>query len=117
MLTLEQNATIYLMFLNGLLFMGLNFIARSTLYPGPSGSKRIGYVLIVSALLVFLLQEEYTTLLSLNFPPEKIREVLLGGFCAPVFFISLLFYRLRRGIRENKSAEKLYKDEDVNEDR
>ncbi len=117
MLTLEQNATIYLMFLNGLLFLGLNFIAWSTIHIGPRGSKRIGYVLIISALLVFVVQEEYSTLVSLQFPPGKIKEILLVGFCAPVFFISLLYYRVRRGLMEKKSTEKLFTNKDGNEDR
>jgi|GEM_PF-384508 len=116
MLTLEQNATVYLMFLNGLLFLGLNFIARSILHPDLRRSKRMGYVFILTAILVFIVQEEYSILLTLHFPPEKAREILLAGFCVPVFIISLLYYRIQRSVSEKKSINKIMRQKDDNED-
>jgi hypothetical protein len=59
MLTPDQNTIVYLMFLNGILFLGLNFVAFSIVFPGPKGSKRIGYVLIVTVILVVAAQQEY----------------------------------------------------------
>ena len=102
-MTPEQNTVIYLMALNGLLFLGLNFIAYSLVFPGPRGSKRKGYVLIVAVLLAFLIQQAYQGLSALDFEPVISRGILLGGFVLPVFFISLVYYRLRRNREEQAS--------------
>ena len=96
MLTQAQNQIIYLMFLNGILFLGLNFIAYSFVFPGPKGSKRIGYLFIACGLLAYLVQLMYLGLLAFDYPPGKIKSLLLSGFVIPVFFISLAYYRVKR---------------------
>ena len=96
MLTQAQNQIIYLMFLNGILFLGLNFIAYSFVFPGPKGSKRIGYLFIACGLLAYLVQLMYQGLLALEYPSGKIKGLLLSGFVIPVFFISLAYYRVKR---------------------
>ncbi len=96
MLTQAQNQIIYLMFLNGILFLGLNFIAYSFVFPGPKGSKRIGYLFITCGLLAYLVQLMYQGLLALDYPPGKVQGLLLSGFVIPVFFISLAYYRVKR---------------------
>ncbi len=93
------------MFLNGILFLGLNFIAHSLVFPGPKGSKRIGYVLIVAAVLAFAVQQEYRTLLSLDFQPEDGRQILLFGFALPVFLVSMVYYRVKRNHMEKKALK------------
>lgn len=106
MLTQAQNQIIYLMFLNGILFLGLNFIAYSIVFPGPKGSKRIGYLFITCAIVAFLAQLMYQGLLALDYPPEKITGLLLSGFVVPVFFISLAYYRVKRNRMEKTSPSK-----------
>ena len=88
------------MFLNGVLFLGLNFIAYSIVYPGPKGSKRIGYLFISCGLMAYLAQLMYQGLLALDYPSGKINGLLLSGFIAPVFFISLSYYRIKRNRME-----------------
>ena len=105
MLTEAQNQIIYLMFLNGLLFLGLNFIAYSMVFPGPKGSKRIGYLFLSCGLLAYLVQLMYQGLLALNYPADKITGLLLSGFVVPVFFISLAYYRVKRN-RMEKSTQR-----------
>ena len=100
MLTQAQNQIIYLMFLNGILFLGLNFIAYSIVFPGPKGSKRIGYLFISSGFLAYLAQLMYQGLLALEYPSDIISSLLLSGFIVPVFFISLAYYRLKRNRME-----------------
>lgn len=94
------------MFLNGILFLGLNFIAYSIVFPGPKGSKRIGYLFITCAIVAFLAQLMYQGLLALDYPPEKITGLLLSGFVVPVFFISLAYYRVKRNRMEKTSLSK-----------
>ena len=96
MLTQTQNFIVYLMFLNGILFLGLNFVAYSIVFPGKKGSKRIGYVLIVAALLAFGITQEYRLLFDLEFEHAGILKILLGGFVLPIFLISLVYYRIQR---------------------
>lgn len=96
MLTQAQNQIIYLMFLNGILFLGLNFIAYCIVFPGPKGSKRIGYLFISCGLLAWLAQLMYQGLVALDYPPDTITGLLLSGFIVPVFFISLAYYRVKR---------------------
>jgi bacteriorhodopsin len=96
LLTQAQNQIIYLMFLNGILFLGLNFIAYSIVFPGPKGSKRIGYLFISCGLMAYLAQLMYQGLLALDYPSSNINGLLLSGFVAPVFFISLFYYRIKR---------------------
>nr|NIQ01666.1 hypothetical protein [Nitrospinaceae bacterium]NIR55673.1 hypothetical protein [Nitrospinaceae bacterium]NIS86117.1 hypothetical protein [Nitrospinaceae bacterium]NIT82961.1 hypothetical protein [Nitrospinaceae bacterium]NIU45164.1 hypothetical protein [Nitrospinaceae bacterium] len=67
MLNPVQNQIVYLMFLNGLLFLGLNFIARSILFPGGRGSRQLGYVLIVAVALVLIITQELDVLLDMKF--------------------------------------------------
>lgn len=108
MLTQVQNAIIYLMVMNGILFLGLNFIAYSLVFPGPKGSKRIGYLFIVSALLAYLAQQEYRTLLSLDFSPDATQRILLGGCIVPVFLISAVYYRIKKhGLDKEKRTSNL----------
>lgn len=92
------------MFLNGILFLGLNFIAYSIVNPGPKGSKRIGYLFITCALLAYLAQLMYQGLLALDYPSDKISGLLLSGFIVPVFFISLAYYRVKRNRMENRTT-------------
>ena len=102
-MTEAQNTIVYLMFLNGILFLALNFLAKNILYPGPHGSKKLGYNLIVAVIAAFFAQQEYRSLISIEFSPENALKILLGGFIIPVFFISLVFYRIRRNREEKKS--------------
>ncbi len=104
MLTQAQNQIIYLMFLNGILFLGLNFVAYSIVFSGPKGSKRIGYLFISCGLLAYLVQMMYQGLLALDYPADKITGLLLSGFVIPVFFISLSYYRIKRN-RIEKSTK------------
>ncbi len=106
MLTQTQNQIIYLMFLNGILFLGLNFVAYSLVFPGAKGSKRIGYLFIVCGLLAYLIQLMYQGLLALDYPPDKIKFRLLSGFVMPVFFISLAYYRIKRNRIEKDRRRK-----------
>jgi hypothetical protein len=110
LLTQAQNQIIYLMFLNGILFLGLNFIAYCIVFPGPKGSKRIGYLFISCGLMAYLAQLMYQGLLVLDYPSSKINGLLLTGFVAPVFFISLFYYRIKRNRIEKTqplAAEKI----------
>jgi hypothetical protein len=100
MLTNIQNTIVTLMFLNGVLFLGLNFIAYSMVFPSPKGSKRWGYVFIAAAALAFIAEQEHRMLMSLEFPYDKSAKVLFFGFALPVFLASLGYYRSRRGLRE-----------------
>ena len=93
------------MFLNGILFLGLNFIAYSFVFPGTKGSKRIGYVLITAAGLAFVVQQEYRILVNLDFVPETGRQILLFGFVLPVFLTSMVYYRVKRDRLEKKTAK------------
>jgi hypothetical protein len=102
-LTLEQNAIVYLMFLNGILFLGLRFIAFAIVNSGGKGSKRIGYALLTTVLLIALIQQEYQVMLQLNFKDGDIRKVLLLGCVAPIFLSSIVYYRMKRSWLENKS--------------
>ncbi len=102
-MTETQNTIIYLMFLNGALFLGLNFLARNILYPGPPGSKRLGYNLVVAVIASLLVQQEEQGLVTIGFSLEGSLNVLVGGFVIPVFFISLVYYRIRRNREENES--------------
>ena len=102
MLTAEQNAIVYLMFLNGTLFLGLHFIAFSFVNYGGKKSKRIGYALLTTVFLVAVIQQEYEAMAQLNFIDDSIRKILLGGFVAPVFLLSIVFYRFRRSRIENE---------------
>ena len=94
--TQNQNFIVYLMFLNGLVFLGLNFIAYSIVFPGPKGSKRLGYLLIVAVLVALMVTQEYHLLVQMDFPASPARNILLGGFILPVFLVSLVYYRVQR---------------------
>jgi hypothetical protein len=102
MLSPDQNTIVYLMFLNGVLFLGLNFIAYSMVFPGPKGSKRIGYVLIVSVILVVVTQQQYQSLLYFKFAPGEAQKIILFGMIFPVFLISAVYYRLKKNHLEKK---------------
>ena len=108
MLTPEQNAIVYLMFLNGTLFFGLHFIAFSIVNHGGKGSKRIGYALLTTVFLVAVIQQEYEVMVQLSFTDGNIRQILLGGFVAPVFLLSIAYYRIRRSRLENESNKSVH---------
>lgn len=110
MLTQAQNQIIYLMFLNGVLFLGLNFVAYSIVFPGPKGSKRIGYLFISCGLMAYLTQLMSQGLIALDYPPDSITGLLLSGFIVPVFFISLAYYRIKRNRMEKDKAPQPKKD-------
>ncbi len=105
------------MFLNGILFLGLNFVAYSFVFPGPKGSKRIGYLFIACGLLAYLIQLIYQGLLALDYPPDKINGILLSGFVIPVFFISLAYYRVKRNRLEKIQALSNAEEPDKNRER
>lgn len=102
MLTPSQNFIVYLMFLNGLLFLGLNFIAYSMVFPGKKGSKRLGYMLIVAVGLAVVVAQQFRLLVALEFDPSMARQIILGGFAVPVFLLSLVYYRIRRARSEKE---------------
>ena len=103
MLNPAQNQMVYLMLLNGLLFLGLNFVACSIVFPGGPGSKKLGYVLITTVALVLCITQELDILIDMGFPAAAARTVLLAGFAAPVFLISLVYYRIKRSRLERSS--------------
>ena len=103
MLTPEQNAIVYLMFLNGILFLGLRFIAFSIVYHDSKGSKRIGYALLTTVLLIALIQQEYQAMIQLSFIDSDIRKILLGGCVAPIFLLSIAYYRMKRSRFESEA--------------
>ncbi len=115
MLNPAQNQIVYLMFLNGLLFLGLNFVARAIVFPGGPRSKKLGYVLLVTVALVLCITQELDILIDMEFPAAATRTVLLGGFAAPVFLISLVFYRIKRS-RLEPSTRRKASDGDPNAD-
>ncbi len=96
MLTQEQNTVVYLMFLNGVLFLSLNFVAWSIVNPGDLKSKRRGYALILGALSAICVQQEYRSLVAMGIAPETTVKLLLGGFIVPVFIFSFVYYRSRK---------------------
>jgi hypothetical protein len=102
-----QNQIIYLMFLNGLLFLGLNFIACTIVFPGGPGSKKLGYVLFTAVALVLGITQELDILVDMEFPEITARTVLLVGFAAPVFLISLVYYRIKRNRLEQSTRPKV----------
>ena len=103
MLNPAQNQIIYLMLLNGLLFLGLNFVACSIVFPGGPGSKKLGYVLFTLVALVLCITQEMDILIEMEFPSSSASTVLMVGFAAPVFLISLVYYRIKRSRLERSS--------------
>ncbi len=105
MLTEDQNTIIYIMFLNGIVFLGLNFVAQTIIFPGGPGSKIKGYMLITLVITAFSAQQEFRGLVALGFSAEKVQSILLAGFIAPTFIISLVYYRVKknRQIKENEN--------------
>ena len=91
------------MFLNGLLFLGLNFVAHAIVFPGGPGSKKLGYVLFTVVALVLCITQEMDILIEMKFPTSSARTVLAIGFAAPVFLISLVYYRIKRSRLESSS--------------
>jgi Ca2+/Na+ antiporter len=114
MLTEDQNTIIYIMFLNGIIFLGLNFIAQVIVFPGERGSKVRGYMLIVAAITAFSAQQEFRGLVALGFSAEKIQTILMAGFIAPIFFISLVYYRIKKN-RQIKEDEIQNNPKEINE--
>lgn len=112
MFTQAQNQIIYLMLLNGLLFLGLNFVAYSIVFPGPKGSKRLGYMFITCGLLAYLVQQLHQGMLALDYPQEKVSGLILSGFVIPIFFVSLFYYRIKRNRIENEQESKTKKNND-----
>ena len=100
-----QNTIIYLMLLNGILFLSLNFVAHSIIFPEPKGSKKFGYTLIVTVISAFSVQQAFRAFISLDFDPQHATKVLLGGFIVPVFLVSLVYFRIRRNREESSSRE------------
>lgn len=103
------------MFLNGVLFLGLNFIAYSLTHPGGRGSKRLGYMLIVAALLAWDVTQEFKSLLEMGFEASQIRNIVVGGFIIPVFFTSLVYYRIQKNRLKKTSKTPLKTAEIENE--
>lgn len=103
MLNPAQNQIIYLLLLNGLLFLGLNFVACAIVFPGGPGSKQLGYVLITVVALVLCITQEMDILIDMEFPASSARTVLLVGFAAPVFLVSLVYYRIKRSRLERST--------------
>ena len=112
MLTQVQNQIIYLMFLNGLLFLGLNFIAFSIIFPGPKGSKRKGYMLITCVLMAYLVQQLYQVMFALDYPQDNLSGLILSGFVVPVFFVSRFYYRIKRNRIEKKQQPNITENND-----
>ena len=112
MLTQIQNQIIYLMFLNGLLFLGLNFIAYTIVFPGQKGSKRKGYMLITCVLMAYLVQQVYQGMLALDYPQDSLSGLILSGFVVPVFFVSLFYYRIKRNRIEKNQQPNIPKKND-----
>ena len=106
MFTQAQNQIIYLMFLNGLLFLGLNFVAYSIIFPGPKGSKRMGYMFITCGLLAYLVQQLHQGMIALDYPQEKVSGLILSGFVVPIFFVSLFYFRIKRNRIEKEQDSK-----------
>jgi hypothetical protein len=100
-LTPEQIAIVYLMFLNGILFLSLHFIGFSIVNPGGEGSKRIGYTLLLIVLLIAVIQQ-HEVMIELSFTDGDIRKILLGGFVTPVFLLSIAYYRIRQSAIKNQ---------------
>ncbi len=95
MLTQDQNIVVYLMLLSGILFLGLSIVASSIINPGPKGSKKAGYIFILTALLILCVQQEYRSMTQLGFATERIWKIL-AGLIIPVFFLNLVYYRFRK---------------------
>ena len=112
MFTQAQNQIIYLMFLNGLLFLGLNFVAYSIIFPGPKGSKRMGYMFITCGLLAYLVQQLHQGMIALDYPQEKVSGLILSGFVIPIFFVSLFYYRIKRNRIEKQQESETNKNND-----
>ena len=93
------------MFLNGILFLGLRFIAFSFVNPGGKKSKRIGYALLIAVIFIAVIQQEYEAMVQLNFIDDSIRKILLGGFVAPVFLLSIALYRIKRSRIEHEQEK------------
>ena len=96
------------MFLSGILFMGLNFIAFAIVNPNRKESKRIGYALFTAVFLVALIQQEYQAMTRLGFTEDGTREILIGGFVLPVFVISIVYYRIKRSRLEKKQKKTIH---------
>ena len=105
MLTLEQNAIVYLMFLNGILFLGLRFIAFAIVNHESKGSKRIGYALLTTVLLITSIQQEFQVMTQLNFNDGDIMKILLLGSVTPIFLSSIAYYRIKRFKIESKATQ------------
>ncbi len=102
MLTQDQNIVVYLMLLSGILFLGLSVVAKAIINPGPKGSKKSGYIFILTALLILCVQQEYRSMTQLGFAAERIWKIL-AGLIIPVFILNLVYYRFRkRNLREKR---------------
>jgi hypothetical protein len=101
------------MFLNGLLFLGLNYIACTIVFPGGPGSKKLGYALIATVALVLCITQELDILIDMEFPEATARTILLVGFAAPVFLISLVYYRIKRNRLESIQHKVTNRDPDA----
>jgi hypothetical protein len=92
------------MFLNGILFTGINIIAHTIIYPGTKESKKKGYAFLLAAILVLCVQQEYRVLIQMGFTPSGTRKILTG-FIIPVFALHLIFYRSRVNKKESNQTK------------
>jgi hypothetical protein len=95
-MTEDQNTIVYILFLNGILFLGLNFVANAIVFPGERDSKVRGYMFIVAVITAFSSQQEFRGLVALGFATDKVQTVLLMGFIVPTFLLSLVYYRFKK---------------------
>lgn len=93
------------MLLNGILFLGLSVVANSIINPGPKGSKKAGYISILTAFLILCVQQEYRSMAQLGFEAAKTWKVLTG-FIVPILIFNLVFYRFRKRDLEKKDNSK-----------
>jgi len=66
--------------------------------------------------LVLCITQELDILIDMEFPASSARTVLLAGFAAPVFLISLVYYRIKRSRLERSSLPPVTSPGDSNAD-
>ncbi len=66
----------------------------------------MGYILILIATLSMAFTWEYRLMTGMSFPANWARNVLLGGFVVPVFFVSLVYYRIIKSRAETQNRRK-----------
>jgi 4-hydroxybenzoate polyprenyltransferase len=73
---------------------------------GVEKTKKLGYVLVVAVALVLCITQELDILIDMDFPANSARTVLLAGLAAPVFLVSLVYYRIKRSRMEQSTRSK-----------